>query len=231
MATDFKQSPLLKIALAVVLLAVLISFFRYKPKTDHQVRLVAGSVQEAAGQVAADQAAKVLGEAGGKPAGAGKILVILGGSGKEMDDPNRAYRSGFEAALKRHPNLSLAAVEIAPSPSPQSPENQFTGPTMAFYQRLLGQHADIACIVSFMQAPNLTPDQMRQWKADGMPKLISVVGPIPDHPWRDLIRQDILQVALIRFNLDVPETEPQGPYQQIFDHYYKMVTAENLKSY
>src|SRR5712671_3046999 len=172
------RAPLVIVGLVVVTIASLWFALR-KPRIE--TSLYSGSIQQSLGQAACDEAAKVLGDAGGK------ILLIMENKGEDKLDACFGYRKGFQEGLKRHRTLQVVGIEIPPWPK-EDTENDNHGLRLAFYQRLQSQHPEANCFVSFVQAPFLSAEEMTQWDPAKMPKLITTYKPQPGHPWRDLVR-------------------------------------------
>ena len=200
-------------------LAVFGTALSCKPKIRPD--LISGSIQQSLGQKMCDLTAQALGASGGK------VLLLMENKGQDKLDACYGYRVGFEAGLKRHPRLSVVDIEMPPFPK-EGTERDALGLRLAYYQRLRAQYPDVACFVSFVQAPFFTDEEMEQWDSATMPKIVTSLKMQPRHPWRDLVKHGIVQAVVVPVQQTLPSAEPKGDYKSIFDLYYSVATVENL---
>ncbi|HEU0009033.1 MAG TPA: hypothetical protein VFT34_04370 [Verrucomicrobiae bacterium] len=204
-----KNVLLLAGSLAVIVASSLWIYFAHFAAPKINVPL-----HQAVGRVMAEETAKLLGNSG-------KIVVIA------IDTPKtpelKVQLEEFEKALKSFSGISVAKsymLETEDKPK----YGAGSGISARRYVRIVNKNTTADAIVSFVGAPELKEDEIRELQA--RPKLI--VEARSADKLKRLFDQHLLHVAIVsRFQFPAPVEGNPGTLRQWFDKRFQIVTAES----
>ncbi len=178
----------------------------------------------AVGQVAAEETLKLLNNNG-------KIVVVVMDTGDFKSKATDAQLQKFNETIKKQAGASVTATEKV-----KMDMMMMGGPEMGlpgdFYIKLLQQHPEADAIVSFVGAPSLTDDQIKQL-GDKIPKFVAISN--MGMGLKKLFENQVIQVAIMpQFTPPAPDAggklkTPQT-LREWFDQTYTVVTAENAST-
>ena len=224
MLNDLAKNPAVRLAAGVIIVVVLASFF-FHPGRPHtpvkEVKRFIGRLQEAVGFVTAQEAAKLLGDSGGK------VAIMLPPITRDMKletSLSGAYERGFTAAAKDLPKLKVAGHFLANWYTPETPHD-YSLPSLETYQAARQAFPDVDLVVSFMGPPDFKPGEGDVWLNATPPKIMAVErAPISAALKAEVLQSGMVQELIIyRHEVPFPTEEPKGEFKEIFDRYYQVV--------
>ncbi len=214
MLGEWSKSPLFKGAVLVVIVLVLLSFFWSGPDPAKEDLRFDALIKTATGQVAAEEAARVLGSAGG---GVVLILPPVADEQKIQGTDAEEYANGFQNVAAKHASLRILGRSFLES------ESSFTFSTLrAAREKFDG----VGLLVSFNGLPQGSSRDETEWLSSQPPKLIV----LEERTQRaeavsQALQKRVVQVVLVRkADIPYPEKRPRE-LQEIFDLFYRVDTA------
>jgi hypothetical protein len=200
---------------AVVCVLVVIAAIIWCVRVFRQDAAVELGPYTAAGELLADEAAKLLN-------GQGKIVVLALDTQKIPIPYADAQLKAFQNRLKKKSRITIVAIERV---SPSSGEGMISL-SGAKYTEVVRQYDGADAIVSFIGSPGLTESELRQLPAKR--PLGIVFGDTMGAQIQRLFRVGLVQVAVTkRFTpLSGPGREPQTS-KEWFDFYFELVATNN----
>jgi len=171
----------------------------------------------AVGEVLAEEVARVLG-------GAGKIALVSRQPLRDGVDAHREKVVSFEAALKRHPKLTLAPPDWLPRPPAGTMDLGVVTPEQ--FEAALQKTPDAKAFLILAGMPPYSPALVDKLTARSL-KLIAVCGYTADV--RRWLESRALAVAIVpRFGDLPPGTPAPKSAQDWFQREFELLTPETL---
>ena len=208
-----KNAMLLPVTVAVIVLVLISFFWHANPQAaDDQF---GNKISESVGFVAAEEAAKVLGDKGGS------VTLILPSYGTEeafRGSQAEPYENGFKKAAAKLPQLHLLG-HWAPKPDSAS------GFGMEALEGAREKFSSADLMVVFLSLPKMKPADEAKWRAVTLPKLVVM----ENQPWekgylRWLELGWVQRVLVANEKREYPETKPSDPHK-IFSLFYTIASA------
>lgn len=177
-------------------------------------------LHEAVGVALADQAHEVLGQAG-------KVLIV---SMKDRNAPElKVQMQAFEKHLKVFGNITIQdRIFLDPGDNPKYRPG--SGLSAKHYLKIVRKNKNLDLIVSFVGAPQLTPEELSQLQGmNKAPKLIAEAH----SPERllDMFDKKGLQAAIVpRYEFPAPGPRKPKTGREWFEQSYQVVSTANLDS-
>lgn len=124
---------------------------------------------QALARQAAEEAVRLLGDAGGRV-----VLVIPVPRELHHSTYGAAYESGLRAGLKGHPAVRLEGIYFAAPPYKGNDHRDDRAPTLARLQDVRKNHPRAEVLVSFLGLPQMTPAEQKTWMASHPPRMVAV---------------------------------------------------------
>jgi len=213
--TEEVKRPLLVLISILVISISLVSIYLTLRTPTAQINL---KPFEGLGEAAAQETAKLLG-------GQGEVVVLALSSENlvpALETPIASFRKAIKASSRiRIRETETIKVELEGMFNPISPFG-----SELFFQ-LLNKHIHADAIVSFVEIPAF---QDADWEKfpKRRPKIILVSSFSPH--LKQLIEQDIVQLAITTRYQQSPETKEPQTNQEWFDRHYMVVTKENISA-
>ena len=205
------QSALLKIILPILSVLILVSFlWQPKPKkTEDQV--FADRIAESVGLVSAEEALKILGEAGGR------VALILPGTDDThfAGSEGGAYERGFQQFSQKHSALHfsghlLTAKPLLTSSLLLSTRDKFT---------------DADLLISFVGLPLLERGEANEWRQSRHPQIIAMENsPIRRQQMEQLLKLRLVQTVFLRKHILFPKQKPTDAHTLV-DLFYQTIRS------
>ena len=200
------------VAMAIILGSLAFIYFAMVPRPPS----VEGRPFEGIGQIAAEQAQRLVGNGG-------QIMLILRDTSVFKNPATDFQSEAFFQTLRKY-KLSVSITNLVK----EDPLRIMRVPR-GDYVELLRKGTDKDVIVSLMGPPILTDLDKSKLKEKG-PRVVAVcTGSIPQQVnLRDLFAQGLLHAAIL--SRPNPETKPPkiNKLQAWFDNYYLLITEANL---
>ena len=225
MFDEYSQSPKFRIVLIALIILFALSFlFRGKRRPPDVTKIFAGNLQESVGFVAGEEAAKLLGEKGGR------VAVILPGAG-DADErrfatlPAGAYERGVKKALAKSSLVKFDGHFTADPAMHRELMADWNMPTFRTFQSARQQFPNVDLFISIVGLPRFNPNEQSQWMAAAPPKVIAVQdGSLPPEEVANRLQADLAQVALVwRSGVRSPDQEPTGEPRDVVNRFYELV--------
>jgi len=201
-----------KLIAAVCVLVIALSagsMYRYFNAPNHDVGL-----HRRVGEVMAEETAKAIG-----PKGRLVLVTIPTASEPELKTQLEAFRR----TLKKLGDYEIKDHEL--DTKDQAKYGLGAGLSGRRFVRTVKNHRDVNAIVSFVGAPKLSDDEIKELST--MPKFIAETRS-PDHLPK-LFEKKVIQVAVAsRFTFPAPGPRKPKTPQQWFDKRYQIVTADSV---
>lgn len=220
-----QRSPIFRGALVAFLVILTLSFFiRPKKKEDLSAAIFAGSFQESMGYVAAEEAAKVLGEAGGT------VVLLL----PYVGDPDErrfattsagAYERGFLEGAKKFPRLKFEGHFLTDPAMHRELQADWNRPTYRTFKLARSKFPKADLFVSFVGLPEMNPFERNEWLSAAPPKMVAIqFQPSTEATRSLLLQQGIVDVIFqSKEGIVVPPSPPSGETHAIVEQFYDII--------
>ncbi len=212
MLGEWSKKPGMMIAVVAVLALILISFF-WSSSPESADDQFERAIHESAGFVAAEEAAKVLGESGGS------VALVLPPYGSEERFPGslaEIYKNGFEKGVGKISKLRVLGHWAA------NPKRAIWFRFEQFAEaREKYPAADL--LVVFWSLPQSAPEEEIKWRSVVLPKMIVIETrqeETANSKW--LERGFVQRVLWFNGKTELPEKKPKDPHE-IFSQYFKII--------
>lgn len=145
-----------------------VGFIAYRLRGSRAVEQTVIDVQRLLGEATAEEAVKLLNNQG-------KIALLVLDTSQTMIPPADQQRAGFLDTIAKHKQVTMVTTKTVP-PDPATTFNEVHfGVPPDIYRALIQEHPDVDVIVSFVGAPQLTPQAIAR-RGQKLPKMIAVYG-------------------------------------------------------
>ncbi len=219
MLGEWSKSPGFKAVVVLVIVGVLISFFKRGGHDNTDEVDFDKKIHQSVGMMAAERAAKILGTEGGDVA-----LILLGtDESKFKGSESEPYEEGFRVAAEKAKTVRLAGHFLVNLPILENGRG-YNFPTLRTLQAAREKYPSAKLLVCFLGLPVLKPDEEKEWQASSPPKMIIVQGPRPLTGQVERYLQEGLAhaVFLFRAKAAYPEKKPTDLHE-IFQLFYEVV--------
>ncbi len=206
-----KRERIVGAAAVVVILICLASIFftyhqpTYKPDIKPDLAL---------GQMMAEEPSKLLGNKG-------KIVVVTVDAKETQSWAVEFQMKAFLETLSRQGEITVTATETLGFIHPTMPSSMFFS--------ILEKHPNISAIVSFVEFPMLSDEEMNRL-GENTPKVVAFF-PEPSMGLKKLFEDRIVHVAIMhRFDLETAPSPAPRTLREWINHLYIAVTPETASS-
>ncbi len=174
-------------------------------------------LHQAVGRVMAEETAKLVNQQG-------KIVVVAMETGR--DPELKVQLEEFEKALKQFSGMTVARTYLLETEN-RPKYGAGSGLSARRFIRIVNKNTTADAIVSFIGAPDLKEDEIRELQA--RPKFI--VESRSADKLKSLFDRQLIQAAVVsRFQFPAPVEGNPGTLRQWFDKRFQIVTAETAAS-
>ena len=217
-----RNQSLILMGVALMIIVVAVGSFFYPPKSRPTVSRERGILEESVGYVAAEEAAKVLGDKGG-----GVTLILPGTDEKYLRGSlGESYERGFRQRVVKYPAVRLMGHFLGQQPLAQNQYNIPRFMTLGTLQAVRQKFPDAALLVSFIGLPQFERAEAGQWQSSSPPKMI-VVDNAPLMPGVLELHFSLgfVQTVLLRKpDVEIPKEKMGGTPQEIFERFFEVLT-------